>query len=103
MRIVGSVLLQYFSNRIVNIHPALLPSFPGLHAIEQAFHYGVKIFGITIHYVDEGVDTGKIIAQDCFHAGEDMTLEEVETHIHQLEHQLYPKTIQKLITCKKKS
>ena len=63
LRIIGKTLLEAYPKRIVNIHPSLLPSFPGLHGIEEAFHYGVKITGITIHYVDSGVDTGPIIFQ----------------------------------------
>jgi phosphoribosylglycinamide formyltransferase-1 len=97
MRLIGSVLLEHFPKRILNIHPALLPAFPGLHAIEQAYNYGVKILGITIHYVDAGVDTGEIIAQDCFHVEAGESLEAMETRVHALEHKLYPVVIQKII------
>ena len=97
MRLVGEVLLSAFEGKIVNIHPSLLPAFPGLHAIEKAYQYGVKVLGITIHYVDSGMDTGAILAQDSFRIDGHETLEEVENRIHQLEHQLYPKTIQKLL------
>lgn len=97
MRLIGTVLLDRFGGRIINIHPSLLPAFPGLHAIEQAYNYGVKVFGITIHYVDAGMDTGKIIAQDAFTINEAETLEEIETRIHQLEHRLYPTAIQNII------
>lgn len=97
MRLVGSVLLQHYEGRIINIHPALLPAFPGTHAIEKAYEYGVKIFGITIHYVDAGMDTGKIIAQDCFKMKEGESVDEVETRIHQLEHQLYPAVLEKIL------
>ena len=97
MRLLGKVLLEKFSGKIVNIHPSLLPAFPGLHAIEKAYQYGVKVFGITIHYVDEGMDTGKIIAQDCFKTTGMETLEDIETQIHQLEHRLYPEVIQKIV------
>ena len=97
MRLVGDVLLTHFENRIINIHPALLPAFPGMHAIEKAYKYGVQVFGITIHYVDAGMDTGKIIAQDCFKISGDESLETIEEKIHQLEHQLYPKVIQHLL------
>ena len=83
--------------RIINLHPALLPSFPGAHGISDAFQHGVKVFGITIHYVDEGVDTGKIIDQFAFHANDGATLEDVERQIHQLEHTYYPVTINKVI------
>lgn len=97
MRLIGDVLLNAFPNKIVNIHPALLPAFVGKHAIEQAYDYGVKIFGITIHYVDSGMDTGKIIAQDCFAIEGNETVDEVETKIHALEHKLYPQVIQQLV------
>ncbi|MDR1112908.1 MAG: phosphoribosylglycinamide formyltransferase [Bacteroidales bacterium] len=97
MRLIGSVLLSRFAKRILNIHPALLPAFPGLHAIEQAYNYGVKIFGITIHYVDAGMDTGEIVAQECFHVEAGDSLEAIETRIHALEHKLYPSVIQQII------
>jgi len=97
MRLIGSTLLEAFPDKIINIHPALLPAFPGKNGIEQAYNYGVKIFGITIHYVDAGIDTGKIIDQLSFKATGEESLEEIETKIHQMEHQLYPEVIQKLI------
>ena len=97
MRIIGPTLLEAFPMRIINLHPALLPSFPGAHGIADAYNYGVKVFGITIHFVDEGVDTGKIINQFAFHAEDDDTLETIETKIHQLEHQHYPETVDKTI------
>ena len=97
MRLVGKVLLDKFAGKIINIHPALLPAFPGTHAIEDAYRYGVKVFGVTIHFVDEGVDTGKIIAQDCFKIEGHETMEEVEIKIHHIEHRLYPDVIQKLL------
>lgn len=96
MRIVGPTLLAGYSGRIINIHPALLPSFKGAHGIQDAFDYGVKVFGVTIHYVDETLDGGRIIAQRAFeYYGSDV--DEVETRIHQIEHKLYPETIQKLL------
>lgn len=97
MRYIGRVLLESFPMKIINLHPALLPSFPGAHGIADAFRHGVKVFGITIHYVDEGVDTGKIIEQFAFHANDGATLEDVERQIHQLEHTHYPATINKVI------
>ena len=97
MRYIGKVLLENFPMRIINLHPALLPSFPGAHGISDAFQHGVKVFGITIHYVDEGVDTGKIIDQFAFHVNDGATLEDVERQIHQLEHTCYPVTINKVI------
>ena len=96
MRIVGPTLLDAFQGRIVNIHPALLPYFKGAHGIRDAFEYGVKVFGVTIHFVDHTLDGGPIIAQRSFeYHGKD--IDEVEARIHEIEHQLYPETIQKLI------
>lgn len=97
MRLVGPVLLENYVHRIVNIHPALLPAFPGTHAIEKAYNHGVKVFGITIHYVDAGMDTGPIIEQESFRKKEGESLEEVESRIHQLEHQWYPKVLEEII------
>lgn len=97
MRLVGPTLLSHYEGRIINIHPALLPAFPGTHAIEKAYDYGVKIFGITIHYVDAGMDTGKIIAQAAFTKNEKESVDEVETRIHQLEHEWYPKVLEQII------
>ena len=93
MRLIGNVLLSAFPHRIINIHPALLPAFPGKNGIQQAYQYGVKIFGVTVHYVDAGMDTGKIIAQECFKAEGTETLEEIERKIHGIEHQLYSRVI----------
>jgi len=93
MKLIGEVLLTAFPNRIINIHPALLPAFPGKNGIKQAFDYGVKVFGVTVHYVDAGVDTGKIIAQESFKAEGNETLQEIEQKIHSIEHQLYVKVI----------
>lgn len=101
MKYCGTVLLNKYEGRIINIHPALLPSFKGAHGIADAFNYGVKIFGVTIHYVDSGVDSGSIIAQDCFKYVEGETVDEIEARIHALEHELYPKTIKKLLEVKK--
>ncbi|MCL1850303.1 MAG: phosphoribosylglycinamide formyltransferase [Bacteroidetes bacterium] len=97
MRLVGDVLLKAFPNRIINIHPALLPAFAGKNGILQAWQYGVKIFGVTVHYVDAGMDTGKIIAQECFKANGKETLTEIEQKIHTIEHQLYPQVIREIL------
>lgn len=97
MRIIGKTLLEAYPMRIINLHPALLPSFPGAHGIADAYNYGVKVFGITIHFVDEGVDTGKIINQFAFHVEPDDTLETVETKIHQLEHRYYPEVVDSVV------
>ena len=96
MRYIGKVLLDNYEGRIINIHPALLPSFKGAHGIQDAFNYGVKVFGVTVHYVDSGVDSGKIIMQRGFeYYGDD--IEELETKIHDVEHVLYIEAINKFL------
>jgi len=97
MRLIGSVLLTAFPNRIINIHPALLPAFPGKNGILQAYQYGVKIFGVTVHYVDAGIDTGKIIEQECFKAEGMETLSEIEEKIHAIEYRLYWRVIKDIL------
>ncbi|WP_203624043.1 MULTISPECIES: phosphoribosylglycinamide formyltransferase [unclassified Lacticaseibacillus] len=97
MRIIGPTLLNAYPNRIINLHPALLPSFPGRTGIEDAFNYGVKVTGVTVHYVDAGIDSGKIIAQAPVLISEGTTLPALETAIHDVEHQLLPQTIEALI------
>lgn len=97
MRLIGPTLLEQFAGRIINIHPSLLPSFKGAHGIRDAFEYGVKVFGVTIHYVDETLDGGKIIDQEAFHyEGDD--IDELEAKIHAVEHRLYPRVINLLTT-----
>jgi phosphoribosylglycinamide formyltransferase-1 len=100
MRLLGHTLLDAYPHRIVNIHPSLLPSFTGLDAIGQAFRKGVKVTGVTVHYVDEGMDTGPIIAQAAVPVADADTLDTLEQRIHETEHRLYPKTIEKLLTDK---
>ncbi len=97
MRIIGQSLLSYYSNRILNIHPSLLPSFPGLHGIKDAYEYGVKVTGVTVHLVDDGVDTGPIIAQEPVMILPEDTLETLEEKIHQTEHRLYPKVLRDVL------
>lgn len=95
MRLVGPVLLEAYENRIVNIHPSVLPAFPGKDAIGQTLAAGAENAGVTVHYVDAGMDTGNIIAQQSFPVlGRGR--EEVEHQIHQIEHELYPATLQQL-------
>ena len=96
MRLLSEVMLNAYEGRIINIHPSLLPAFKGAHAIEQAMAYGVKVYGITIHYVDASMDGGRIIAQQAIpYEGSDIT--ELETRLHTIEHELYIQTINKLI------
>ena len=102
MRLIGETLLSAYEGRIVNIHPSLLPSFPGKDAIGQAFQAKVKITGVTVHYVDEGMDTGPIIAQEAVKMEENETRESLEAKIHQVEHLLYPNVIQKLCSTDRK-
>jgi len=93
MRIVTPVLLDAFPNRVMNIHPALLPSFPGLDAQKQALDYGAKVSGCTVHFVDSGTDTGPIILQTAVPVLEDDTEETLSQRIHAEEHKLYPAAI----------
>ena len=96
MRILSEVLLGAYGGRIVNIHPSLLPAFKGAHAIEEAVAYGVKVYGVTIHWVDATLDGGRIIAQRAFaYDGDDV--HEVERRVHEVEHELYVETIDKLV------
>ncbi|GAK08880.1 phosphoribosylglycinamide formyltransferase [Geomicrobium sp. JCM 19038] len=96
MRLIGDVLLRHYEGRMVNIHPSLLPSYPGLDAIGQAIDDGATKSGVTIHYVDRGMDTGPIIAQQSLSIERGETKEQLTTRIQQLEHQLYPKTLQRV-------
>ena len=96
MRIVGETLLKAFSGRIINLHPSLLPSFKGARAIEQAIEYGVKVFGATIHYVDESLDGGRIIAQKAVEY-DGNNIEQITAKIHAIEHKLYIETINKIL------
>lgn len=96
MRILSSRFVERFYGRIVNIHPALLPAFPGAHGIEEAWDYGVKVTGVTVHLVDAGVDSGPILAQEPVRVRDDDTLETLEERIHRTEHELYWRTLRDL-------
>ncbi|MFH1680739.1 MAG: phosphoribosylglycinamide formyltransferase [Candidatus Eisenbacteria bacterium] len=98
MRILSPRLLNAFPNRVVNIHPSLLPSFPGLEAQRQAHAYGVRVSGCTTHLVDAGIDTGPILFQTAVPVLEDDTAESVAARILEEEHELYPRTIAALLT-----
>ena len=97
MRIIKPGLLNAFPNRIVNIHPSLLPAFPGLEAWRQALEYGVKVAGCTVHYVDEGTDTGPIIVQKAVQVLDDDTSETLHARIQEQEHIAYPDALRKVI------
>jgi phosphoribosylglycinamide formyltransferase-1 len=90
MRMVKSGLLQAYRGRIVNIHPSLLPAFPGLHSWQQAIEYGVKVTGCTVHFVDEGMDTGPIILQRTVPVEDNDTAESLHARIQEQEHLAYP-------------
>ena len=97
MRLVGNILLQPFPKKIVNIHPSLLPKYKGLNAVQQALNNNDKELGVTIHYVDAGMDTGEIIAQEKITI-EDLNepLESIMAKVHNIEHELYVETLREL-------
>jgi phosphoribosylglycinamide formyltransferase-1 len=93
MKILGKTLLTAYKDHILNIHPALLPAFPGLHAQKQAFEHGVKVAGCTVHFVDETLDGGAIILQRCVEVKEDDTYERLADRILEQEHKIYPEAV----------
>ena len=93
MRKLTNEVLDAYPDKVVNLHPALLPSFKGAHAIEDAFNFGVKVTGITVHFANEDYDKGPIIAQRAVEVREDDTLDSLEERIHEAEHALYPEVI----------
>lgn len=93
MRVLKGDFLRAFEGRIVNIHPSLLPSFPGLEAWKQALDYGVKVTGCTVHFVDAGVDSGAIIGQQTVPVLDDDTAASLHARIHAAEHELYPRCV----------
>ncbi|MBN2653454.1 MAG: phosphoribosylglycinamide formyltransferase [Spirochaetales bacterium] len=96
MRLVTPLFVDTFPNKIVNIHPALLPKHPGTHGIEDSYNSDDKEMGISIHYVDHGMDTGPIICQRSFDR-KGLTIEEAETKIHQIENETYPEVVIELL------
>ncbi|HEX2128662.1 MAG TPA: phosphoribosylglycinamide formyltransferase [Solirubrobacterales bacterium] len=93
MQLLSPPFIARFRNRIVNVHPALLPAFPGLDAIGQALDYGVRVTGVTVHFVDEGVDSGPVVMQEAVPVPEDRDRAALEEAIHAAEHRIYPKAI----------
>ena len=93
MRIMSPEFIKHYKGRILNIHPAILPSFPGLHSQRQALEYGVKYAGCTVHFVDEGVDTGPMILQSIVKVRDDDTEESLSKRILKQEHKIYPKAV----------
>jgi phosphoribosylglycinamide formyltransferase-1 len=93
MQLVSSAFLALFADRVINVHPALLPAFPGLGAIEQALDYGAKVTGVTVHFVDEGVDTGPVILQRALEIGDTTDPTELHDRLRPLEHELLPAAV----------
>jgi phosphoribosylglycinamide formyltransferase-1 len=94
MQLLSGAFIQRFRNRIVNVHPALLPAFPGLDAVGQAIAHGARVTGVTVHFVDEGVDTGPILLQRSFELTYTRPMHEVTEQIHAIEHELLPRAIE---------
>ncbi|KAA1042646.1 phosphoribosylglycinamide formyltransferase [Macrococcus equipercicus] len=98
MKLVGPTLLNAYADQIINIHPSILPSFPGKNAVGQALRYGCRVSGATVHYVDSGMDTGKIIDQMSCPIYPDDTEETLQLRIQNLEYELYPRVIKTIIS-----
>ncbi len=96
MRLIGSVLLDQWEGKMINLHPSLLPEFPGKDAISQAWQAGVKETGVTVHFVDSGMDTGKVLIQETVNIDREDTEETLAKKIHNVEHRLLPNAIKKL-------
>lgn len=93
MELLGSAFVRRFAGRIVNVHPSLLPAFPGLRPIEQAVRYGVKATGVTVHFVDEGVDSGAIVLQEALDLSYPAAIADIEERVHGVEHRLLPRAV----------
>ncbi|MCL5942835.1 MAG: phosphoribosylglycinamide formyltransferase [Actinobacteria bacterium] len=94
MQLLTPAFLRRFPHRVINLHPALLPSFPGERAIADALEYGVKLTGVTVHFVDEGVDSGPVIRQEAIPVHEDDTAASLATRVHALEHRVLPRVVE---------
>lgn len=93
MEILGGSFIRRFEGRIVNVHPSLLPAFPGIQAIEQAIDHGVQVMGVTVHFVDEEVDSGPILLQESFELPYPRDIEAIEQRVHEIEHRLLPRAV----------
>jgi phosphoribosylglycinamide formyltransferase 1 len=93
MQLLSPSFLGAFPDRVINVHPALLPAFPGLEAVQQALDYGVKVFGVTVHFVDDGVDTGPVILQRAVELPDATDAQEVLGRLHPIEHELLPEAV----------
>ncbi len=93
MELLGPEFISRFAGRIINVHPSLLPAFAGLGAIEQAVEYGVKVTGVTIHYVDAGMDTGPVVLQEALGLSYPAAIADIEQRVHAVEHRLLPRAV----------
>ena len=94
MELLGPAFVKRFAGRIINVHPSLLPAFPGVNPIDEALAHGVRLMGVTVHFVDEGVDSGPIIAQEAFDpVTYSRDIAAVETRVHEIEHRLLPRVV----------
>lgn len=93
MQLVSEEFLDRFPDAVINVHPSLLPAFPGLDAVAQAISYGVKLFGVTVHFADAGLDSGPVIMQRAVGLPDARELDDVLPHIHELEHQMLPEVV----------
>ena len=93
MELLGSAFVRRFAGRVINVHPSLLPAFPGLHSIEKAIRYGVKATGVTVHFVDEGVDSGAIVLQEALGLSYPAAIADIEERVHAVEHRLLPRAV----------
>jgi len=93
LRKLGPAVVQAYRERAINVHPSLLPAFPGLNAVRQALRYGVRVTGVSVHFVDEGLDSGPLIAQEALYVHEDDTEETLHARLQVLEHRLLPAAV----------
>jgi phosphoribosylglycinamide formyltransferase-1 len=97
MRVLGPEVVEGYRDRWLNVHPALLPSFPGMHAVRDALGYGAKVTGVTVHLVDEGVDTGPVVLQEAVPIRDDDDWDSLESRVHEVEHRLLPRAVRALL------
>jgi phosphoribosylglycinamide formyltransferase 1 len=97
LRVLGKRVLDVYEGRWLNVHPALLPSFPGMHAVRDALAYGVRVTGVTVHLVDEGTDTGPIVLQEALGVEPDDDWDSLEARVHEVEHRLLPRAVRALL------
>jgi phosphoribosylglycinamide formyltransferase-1 len=97
MRLLSGTVIDAFPGRVLNVHPALLPAFPGMHGVADALAYGVKVTGVTVHLMDEGTDTGPIVLQEAIEVREDDDWDSLEPRVHAVEHRLLPRAVRALL------